>query len=36
MWAKVLVFIMKYKFVLEAAKAWWEKRKTDKNKKTPE
>ena len=32
MWAKVAVFLMKYKFVLEAAKAWWEKRKAKKNK----
>lgn len=33
MWAKVVIFLMKYKFVLEAAKAWWEKRKEKKNKK---
>lgn len=32
MWAKVAIFLMKYKFVLEAAKAWWEKRKAKKNK----
>ena len=32
MWAKVVVFLMKYKVVLEAAKAWWEKRKAKKNK----
>ena len=32
MWAKVVVFLMKYKVVLEAAKAWWDKRKAKKNK----
>lgn len=32
MWAKVAIFLMKYKFVLEMAKAWWEKRKAKKNK----
>lgn len=32
MWAKVVFILMKYKFVLEAAKAWWTKRKEKKNK----
>jgi len=27
MWAKMAIFLVKYKFVLEAAKAWWDKRK---------
>lgn len=32
MWVKIMTFLLKYKFVIEIAKAWWEKRKAQKAK----